>query len=127
MTSKILPHIPHYDMNALITTNCDLESIKRFENDLEMDVKYHSVGVCKERFPPENVRELRDGVGTFVVGYRGILTEMMHEVDLLRLIDCPRGSSDASINTEAVLIGDVPKHIANPGTVSSAMSVGSEC
>ena len=95
-------------MNALITANVDSDSIERLEHGLGLDVTYRPIAERKERYPPEEVKELLDDVAVFVVGYEGVSAEVMDAAQSLEIIACPRGGPEANVDIEAATERGIP-------------------
>jgi D-3-phosphoglycerate dehydrogenase len=95
-------------MDALVTANLDGASFDRLRDDLGLTVEYRPIGERAGRYSPEELEGLLDGVSVLVVGYEGVSAEVMDAAESLRVIACPRGGPDASIDIEAATERGIP-------------------
>ena len=95
-------------MNALITANIDDDNLDRLESDLGVDVDYHPIEEREDRYSPDEVIDLLDGVEVFVVGFEGVSAEVMDAAEDLEIIACTRGGPDANVDIGAATERGIP-------------------
>lgn len=95
-------------MNALVTANMDDDNLDRLANDLGFDVTYRPIAEREERYSPDELVEMLDGVKVFVVGFEGVPPSVLDATSELQIIACSRGGPDANVDIVAATDGGIP-------------------
>jgi D-3-phosphoglycerate dehydrogenase len=97
----------HQSMKAFITANFSADGVERLES-LGLDVEFEPIENRDARMPLEELERRLDGVDVFVSGFEGVPAELMDAADDLKLIACPRGGPEASVDIGAATERGIP-------------------
>jgi len=99
--------LPTHRMKALVTSNFSSNGIERLAA-LGFDVEFDPIEDRDSRHSVETLQEKLQGVSVFVSGFDGVPAELMDAADDLKLIACPRGGPDASVDISAATERGIP-------------------
>ena len=94
-------------MNVLITSNFTESGIERL-TELGFDVIFDPIETRDGRMPVDTLTQRLEGVDIFISGFEGVPAELMDAADDLKLIACPRGGPEASVDISAATDRGIP-------------------
>ena len=94
-------------MDVFITSNFTESGVERLSK-LGFDVTFDPIENRDGRMSVETLTERLDGVDIFISGFEGVPAELMDAADSLKLIACPRGGPEASVDIEAATEREIP-------------------
>ncbi|MFQ3477153.1 2-hydroxyacid dehydrogenase [Halonotius sp. F2-221B] len=94
-------------MNIFISSNFAEAGIERL-TDLGFDVTFDPIESRDGRMSVETLEQRLDGVDIFISGFEGVPAELMDAADDLKLIACPRGGPEASVDIDAATDRGIP-------------------
>jgi len=94
-------------MSVLITSNFSEDGIEKL-GELGFDVEFDPIETRDGRMPVEKLKERLAGVEIFISGFEGVPAEVMDAAEDLKLIACPRGGPEASVDITAATERGIP-------------------
>lgn len=89
------------------TANFSADGIDRLET-LGLDVEFDPIESRGGRMPVEMLKDRLQGVDIFVSGFEGVPAELMDAASDLKVIACPRGGPEASVDIGAATERGIP-------------------
>jgi Lactate dehydrogenase and related dehydrogenases len=94
-------------MDIFISSNFAEDGIERLD-DLGFDVTFDPIENRDGRISVEKLTQQLEGIDIFISGFEGVPAELMDAADGLKLIACPRGGPEASVDINAATDRGIP-------------------
>lgn len=90
-----------------VTSNFSSDGIEQLRS-LGFDVEFDPIEERDGRMPPAVLQQRLDDVDIFISGFEGVPASVMDAASSLKLLACPRGGPEASVDIEAATARDIP-------------------
>ena len=94
-------------MSVLVTSNFSEDGIETLDA-LGFDIEFDPIETREGRLPVAELKDRLAGVEIFISGFEGVPAEVIDAAEDLRLIACPRGGPEASVDITAATERGIP-------------------